>query len=493
MQIVRDLAGYTLGRSDLLRRAMSKKKASVMEKERQNFVYGNESEHVPGCIKNGISEATANKIYDEMIDFAKYAFNKSHAAAYAVVAYQTAYLKYYYPVEFMAALMTSVIDNSQKVSGYIYTCRQMKIPILAPDVNESEGAFSVSNGGIRYGMSAVKSVGKSVVQEIVAERKRGGVFCDLSDFIHRMNGKEVNKRTVENLIKAGAFDSLEGTRKQKIAVFASMIESVAQEKKKTIEGQMSLFDLVSEEEKQNYQIRFPDCGEYPKEVILGFEKEVLGFYISGHPLEEYEEKWKKNITAKTTDFILDDETQQAEVFDGQKVWIGGIITSKSVKTTKTNKRMAFLTLEDLTGTVEVLVFPVDYEKNRRYLEEEAKVFIQGRVTISEEAQGKLICERVVPFSNVPRELWIQFRDKEEYLQKNETLFSLIQDSDGKDTIVIYLAAEKAKKALPLNYSVEVNALLLSRLYPVFGEGNVKVIEKTIEDIDGKGAGSRRYR
>ncbi|MCX4269654.1 MAG: DNA polymerase III subunit alpha [Lachnospiraceae bacterium] len=480
MQIVRDLAGYTLGRSDLLRRAMSKKKASVMEKERQNFVYGNEKEGVPGCIKNGIDEATANKIYDEMIDFAKYAFNKSHAAAYAVIAYQTAYLKYYYPVEFMAALMTSVIDNSSKVSEYIYSCRQMKIPILAPDVNESEGGFSVSEGGIRYGMSAVKSVGKNVVQEIVKERKQGGAFLGLSDFIHRMNGKEVNKRTVENLIKAGAFDSLEGSRKQKIAVYTDMIESAAQERRKTIEGQMSLFDLISEEEKQNYQIHFPDCGEYPKDVLLGFEKEVLGFYISGHPLEEYEEKWKKNITAKTTDFILDDETHEAVVWDGQKVWIGGMITSKSVKTTKTNKRMAFLTVEDLAGTVEVLVFPMDYEKNRSYLNEEAKVFIQGRVSMSEEAQGKLICERVVPFSEVPRELWIQFANKEEYLQKSETLFSLIRDSDGTDSLVVYLAAEKAKKVMPSNYCVEVNGELLSRLYSTFGEGNVKVIEKGIE-------------
>ena len=380
----------------------------------------------------------------------------------------------------MAALMTSVIDNSSKVSEYIYSCRQMKIPILAPDVNESEGGFSVSEGGIRYGMSAVKSVGKNVVQEIVKERKQGGAFLGLSDFIHRMNGKEVNKRTVENLIKAGAFDSLEGSRKQKIAVYTDMIESAAQERRKTIEGQMSLFDLISEEEKQNYQIHFPDCGEYPKDVLLGFEKEVLGFYISGHPLEEYEEKWKKNITAKTTDFILDDETHEAVVWDGQKVWIGGMITSKSVKTTKTNKRMAFLTVEDLAGTVEVLVFPMDYEKNRSYLNEEAKVFIQGRVSMSEEAQGKLICERVVPFSEVPRELWIQFANKEEYLQRSETLFSLIRDSDGTDSLVVYLAAEKAKKVMPSNYCVEVNGEFLSRLYSTFGEGNVKVIEKGIE-------------
>jgi len=482
MQIVRDLAGYTLGRSDLLRRAMSKKKASVMEKERKNFVYGNEEEHVPGCIKNGIEEATANKIYDEMIDFAKYAFNKSHAAAYAVVAYQTAYLKYYYPVEFMAALMTSVIENSNKVSEYIYTCRQMNIPILAPDVNESETAFSVSGGRIRYGMSAVKSVGKSVVEEIVRERERGGNFISLSDFLNRMNGKDVNKRTVENLIKAGAFDSLEGTRKQKVSVYATMMDSIAQEKKQTIEGQMSLFDLISDEDRKYYEIRFPDCGEYEKGTKLRFEKEVLGFYISGHPLEEDEEKWKKNITAKTTDFIMDEETKEAGVWDGQKVWIGGMITAKSVKTTKTNKRMAFITLEDLTGIVEVLIFPNDFEKNKGYLKEEEKVFIQGRVSMTEEGQGKLICERIVPFSEVPRELWIQFRNKDEYLRLNQNLLSLLSDSDGTDQVIIYLADEKAKKVLPPNYSVEANSTLLSKLYPKFGEKNVKVIDKTIENM-----------
>ena len=293
MQIVRALGGYTLGRSDLLRRAMSKKKAAVMQKERQNFVYGNEAEGVPGCIRNGISEKVANKIYDDMIDFAKYAFNKSHAAAYAIVAYQTAYLKYHYPVEFMAALMTSVIDNPRKVAEYIYSCRQMGISILPPDINRGESGFSVDGKSIRYGLSAIKSVGKPVIEAIVAERKAGGEFRSLRDLIERLSGKEVNKRTIESFIKSGALDSLGGTRKQFMLVYVQIMDSVNREKKYAMTGQLSLFDLVGEEERKDYEIRMPDVGEYGKEELLAFEKEVLGIYVSGHPLDAL---WRKNIS-----------------------------------------------------------------------------------------------------------------------------------------------------------------------------------------------------
>ena len=357
MQIVRDLGGYTLGRSDLVRRAMSKKKAAVMAKERQNFVYGNEEEHVPGCIANGISEQTANKIYDEMTDFAKYAFNKSHAAAYAVVSYQTAWLKYYYPVEFMAALMTSVIDNPGKVAEYIMTCRQMGIGILPPDINQGEGVFSVTGRQIRYGLSAIKSVGRPVIESILEERNRGGRFTNLKNFIERLSGKEVNKRTIESFIKAGALDSLGGTRRQLMMAYAQVMDSVAQERKSSISGQMSLFDLMGEEEKQEYSIQLPDVGEFDKSQRLAFEKEVLGIYVSGHPLEEYESVWRKNISALSSDFALDEELGQPKIQDGIKAVIGGIVESKTVKYTKTNKTMAFFLLEDLVGTVEVVVFP----------------------------------------------------------------------------------------------------------------------------------------
>ena len=385
MQIVRDLAGYTMGRSDLVRRAMSKKKTAVMEKERQNFVYGNEAEGVKGCIANGIDEKTANHIYDEMIDFAKYAFNKSHAAAYAVVSYQTAYLKYYYPKEFMAALMSSVMDNVSKFSEYILTCRRMMdIAILPPDINEGESGFSVSGDGIRYGLSAIKSVGRPVVDAILEERKKNGIFSSMEDFINRMTNKEVNRRTIENFIKSGAMDSLPGTRRQKVAVAPILLDNKARERKNAWEGQMSLFDLVSEEEKKEYQVSFPDVGEYSKEELLAFEKDILGVYISGHPLDDYEGLWRKNITATSADFIVDEETEEAVVKDGMKVVIGGLVAGKVVKTTRSNQLMAFITLEDLMGSVEVIVFPKNYEADRDVLTEDSKIFIKGRVSLGDE-------------------------------------------------------------------------------------------------------------
>ena len=412
MQIVRDLAGYSLGRSDLLRRAMSKKKAAVMEKERKIFIYGDEETGVPGCIKNGIDEQTANKIYDEMIDFAKYAFNKSHAAAYAVVSYQTAWLKYYFPVEYMAALMTSVIDNPSKVSEYIYACRQMNIKILPPDINKGEANFSVDGGDIRYGLAAIKSIGRPVIKAIVEDREELGLFQNLEDFITRLSAKNVlNKRTIENLIKAGALDTLGGTRKQFMSIYVQIVDHVTQEKKNSMVGQMTLFDLVSEDQKEEFQIRMPDVGEYSKETLLAFEKEVLGIYVSGHPLEAYEEKWKKSISATTADFQLDEETGHTKVHDGAKEIIGGMITEKTIKHTKTNQMMAFITVEDLLGTVEVVVFPRDYEKNRDYLEVDSKVFVRGRVSEEDDKPSKLICEKIIPFEQTKKELWIQFPDK----------------------------------------------------------------------------------
>ncbi|HJB86731.1 MAG TPA: DNA polymerase III subunit alpha [Candidatus Dorea faecigallinarum] len=481
MQIVRDLAGYTLGRSDLLRRAMSKKKGDVMQKERQNFVYGNPEENVPGCIANGIDEKTANQIYDEMIDFAKYAFNKSHAAAYAVVAYQTAWLKYYYPVEFMAALMTSVIDNSGKVSEYIYTCRQMGIEILPPDINKGVGNFSVDNGKIRYGLAAIKSIGRPVIEAIIKEREAAGEFKTLKDFIERLSGKEVNKRTIESFIKSGAFDSLGGTRKQFMVIYLQVMDQVNRERKYSMTGQMSLFDMVSDDQKAEFDIPLPNVGEYEKETKLAFEKEVLGIYLSGHPLEEYEDKWKKNITRTTLEFQLDEETGRAKVHDGAKETVGGMITAKTIKYTKNNKVMAFLTLEDLAGSVEVIVFPKDYEKNQQYLEEESKVFIRGRVSEEDEADSKLICETVIPFEQTRKELWLQYPDKAAYLAGEQELFAMLADAEGDDTVIIYCRKEKAVKKLPPGRNVKADKVLLSRLTNYLGEACVKLIEKPIEN------------
>ncbi len=481
MQIVRDLAGYTLGRSDLVRRAMSKKKQSVMEQERKNFVYGNPEENVPGCIANGIDEKVANKIYDEMIDFAKYAFNKSHAAAYAVIAYQTAYLKYYYPLEYMASLMTSVQDHVVKVSEYILTCRRLGIEILSPDINEGEGRFSVSNNSIRYGISAIKSVGRPVIEGIIEEREAGGPFTSITDFLKRMGGKEMNKRAVENLIKAGACDCLPGCRQQKMLVFGKILDGIHQEKRHSMAGQMSLFDFVSKEERKDYEISLPNVGEYDKETLLGFEKEVLGVYISGHPLEEYESRWRKNITAVTSDFLLDEETNETKVKDGETVLVGGMITEKTIKYTKTNQQMAFLTIEDLVGTVEAVVFPRDYERNQALIQPEAKVFIRGRANVEEEKNGKVICEKVYSFDDVKRELWIQFADKEAFETQEETLYGVIADSDGADAIVVYLADRKAMKRLPASKNVEITSALIQTLADAFGKNNIKVVEKAIEN------------
>ena len=479
MQIVRDLAGYTWGRSDLVRRAMSKKKGKVMEQERKNFVYGNPEENVPGCIARGIDENVANKIYDNMIDFAKYAFNKSHAAAYAVVAYQTAYLKYYYPVEFMAALMTSVLDNTSKVSEYIYTCRQMGIAILPPDINEGEGGFSVSGQAIRYGLSAIKSIGRPVIDAIVEERKIRGPFTTLKDFITRLSGREVNKRTIENFIKAGALDGLEGNRRQKMMIYGSLLDALNQEKKTTMAGQMTLFDIAPEEDKAEYEIKLPNVEEYDKEVLLGFEKEVLGIYISGHPLEEYMERLKKNTNAVTTDFVLDEETGTLKVSDGAKVRIGGMITDKVIKYTKSNKAMAFITLEDLVGTVEIIIFPKDYERYAKYLENDAKVFVEGRVTAEEDRNGKLICEKIISFDEVKRELWLQFPSKSDFEEKEGALYGKMMDADGSEHVVIYLAAEKQMKRLPENRNVAITKELLEELGNFLGKDNVKVVEKSL--------------
>ncbi len=482
MQIVRELGGYTMGRSDLLRRAMSKKKAAVMEKERKSFVYGNEEDGIPGCIKNGIDEKTANKIYDEMIDFAKYAFNKSHAAAYAVVAYQTAYLKYYHPIPYMAALMTSVIDFPTKVSEYILHCRQIGIDILPPDINCGDSRFSVDGQSIRYGLSAIKSVGKSVIEDIVKEREEGGAYTTLNSFISRMSGKEVNKRTVENLIKAGALDCLEGNRRQKLLIYQQVMDSVQQEKKNSIDGQLSLLDLVGEEEKKDYIIQLPDVEEYAKETILAYEKEVLGIYISGHPLEQYTELLARNTTAKTSDFVPDEDTGLPNLLDGSKAVIGGMITNKTIKYTKNNQVMAFLTIEDLIGSVEVIVFPRYYERNVNLLEEENKVFVRGKVAAEDDRASKLICEKICLFTEVPKELWIQFSSKEEYQEKETEFFHQIDNSPGKDAVVIYLKKERAMKRLPSRQRVSIDSLNISEIYQTFGQENVKILEKSIEKM-----------
>lgn len=481
MQIVRDLAGYSYGRSDLVRRAMSKKKASVMEKEKNNFIYGNEEEGVEGCIRRGIPEEVARKIYDEMTDFAKYAFNKSHAAAYAVVAYQTAYLKCHYPVEFMAALMTSFMEHTGKITEYIMNCRKLGIGILPPDINEGNYRFTPYKGNIRYGLAAIKGVGRPVIDEIVSERESGGRYRSLKDFCMRLSGgKALNKRTMESFIKAGALDSLPGTRRQKMSIYISVMDGVNQERKNTVSGQMSLFDFAAPEEQEELDIAMPDVGEFDKEMILSFEKEVLGVYISGHPLEEYEELLRQNVTRTTADFAPAGDNGMPRVRDQEKAVIGGMIIARTVKTTRTNNLMAFITVEDMYGTVEVIVFPKDYEKNRLLLEEDRKVFIQGRVTVEEDRPAKMICSRIIPFDDLAQSLWLQFGTREEYQKAELWIYQTLAEYDGTDEVNIYLSGERAKKRLPNSHSTCVCPQLLEKFYEKFGNDNVKVVQKSIE-------------
>ncbi len=475
MQIVRELGGYTMGRSDLVRRAMSKKKQYVMEQERKNFTYGNPEEGVPGCVANGIDAQVADHIYDTMMDFAKYAFNKSHAACYAVVAYQTAYMKYYHPVEFMAALMTSVIDNPSKVAEYIMTSRSMGIQILPPDINVGENGFSVAGGQIRYALSAIKSVGRPVIDAVVAERDARGPYQNLGDFVTRVTDRDMNKRVVEHFIKAGAMDSLGGTRKQLLSVYLQVIDGIQQNRKNNLAGQLSLFDIAGEEEKVDYQVSLPDVGEYSKEMKLAFEKEVLGIYISGHPLEEYRDTWKKNITNTTADFALDEETGEPRVADGAKVTIGGMITEKKIKYTKNEKVMAFLQVEDLVGSVEVIVFPRDYEKYGNAVMEDSKVFIKGRVSVEEDKDAKLVCEQITTFEQMPKKLWIKFPTKDAFEQQRDTLFGILRGEEGKDNVVIYVENPKSMNPLSANWNVSAEVALIERLEEAFGEGNVKVV------------------
>ncbi len=474
MQIVRDLGGYTLGRSDLVRRAMSKKKQHVMEVERNNFVYGNPEENVPGCISKGIDEAAAKEIYNNMMDFAKYAFNKSHAACYAVVSYQTAFLKKYYPVEFMAALMTSVIENSTKVSEYINVCRSMGIKMVPPDVNTGEATFSVVDGKIGYALTAIKNVGRPIIEGLVEERNLRGPYMSLTDFVQRMATRDFNKRAMENFIKAGAFDSLGGTRKQYMHIYVQIMDSIASDKKNAMAGQMTLFDFASDDDKDEFVETLPDVGEYGKETKLAFEKEVLGIYVSGHPLEDMRALWKRNITATAADFMLDPDTDTVKINDGIKATIGGMITEKTIKYTKNNKAMAFIHVEDLYGSVEVIIFPKQFDQYSKLLLEDAKVFVSGRTSVEEDKDGKLVCEKISSFADAPKKLYIAMNNMADYMAKWESVSKILANSEGSDHVIIYLMEEKQQKDLAPQYVIHANDEIIDELRKICGDEAIKL-------------------
>ena len=484
MQIVRDLAGYSMGRSDLVRRAMSKKKTSVMEKERKNFVYGNKEENIPGCIANGISEEIANRIYDEMIDFAKYAFNKSHAACYAVVAYQTAFLRCYYPAEFYAALMTSFMDNMSKTAEYIDVVKSFGIRILPPDVNHAEVGFSVKDGAIRYGLSAVKGVGRSAAMQIITERNQHGPFKDFEDFVTRASAKGINKRAIEYFIQAGGTDEFPGNRRQKMIVLPMILENKAKEKNSSMAGQMTLADLLGEDSKdaEEFRITMPKLPEFDLSEILQFEKEALGFYLSGHPLDEFREVMNANITATSLSFNREAQTDREPLRDKQQVTVGGIITGIKNKITSKQQQMAFIEIEDMVGTIDVVVFPNTYQKKRELIRPDNKVFIFGSVDISDDANAKLIANNIYTFEEAPKELWLQFEDKDSYLKLAPQVDRILSEYKGLDQVSVYLKKEKAVKKLNRKQSVNVNNALLTTLYNLLSEINVKVTYKVLKKI-----------
>ena len=473
MQIVRDLAGYSLGRSDLVRRAMSKKKASVMAEERKNFVYG-VGDEVPGCVKNGIPAEVAEKIFDEMTDFAKYAFNKSHAACYAVVGYQTAWLKAHYPVEFMAALMTSVMDNAGKVSSYIEECKKMGIALLPPDINEGYGHFSVCDGKIRFGLAAIKNVGRGVVNALVAERDRDGLFLSMTEFCNRMESGEINKRCFESLIKAGAMDSLGGARSQYMAIYKSILDGIGQARKNNIEGQLNLFELDMGEGSYQLQDDLPNVAEFVPRDKLAMEKEVLGIYVSGHPLAEYENSLRRKISHSSIDFLPREEDEEGQqIPDETKVIVGGMIAGVSVKYTRNNDKMAFLTLEDFQGTIEIVVFPKVYQQYSELLLEEAVILVKGRSNVSADGEAKVIASQIQILhleATSSASIWLKIeKDREVPLQQ---ITAILARYHGEIPVYIYQESTKEKRKADRKNWVDGSLDMQEELKLLLGKGNV---------------------
>ena len=439
MQIVRDLAGYSLGRADLVRRAMGKKKLDVMAKERENFVHGKLDENgnveIPGCVRNGIDEASANKIFDEMSEFAKYAFNKSHAACYAVVAYQTAYLKAYYPAEFMAAMLNSFLGNLDKIPIYINECKKSNIAILKPDINKSYTKFTATDNSVRFGLGSIKNVGLAAVDAIVKERENGGEFKDFTDFAERIYGEAVNKKCIESLIRAGAFDNMGKTRCTLIASYEQIIDTIADSQKKNFTNQITMFDISnSEEDIQKMKYNYMEMDEFSEKELLSMEKEMLGIYISGHPLEKYRKQLDEvtNFNTVQIEETMEQMTagEKCDLQDGQSVKLAGVITKIKKKFTKSNKVMAFVTIEDLYGSCELIVFESCYNKCSNLLIEESLILCEGRISIRDENDITIIANQITELkSNSQRRLVIDITDLPE--ETKEKLRGTIKFFEGE--------------------------------------------------------------
>jgi len=494
MQIVRDIGGYSLGRSDLVRRAMSKKKHKVMEEERKNFIYGivdeNNNVTVPGAVRNGVSEKAANEIFDQMMDFASYAFNKSHAAAYAVVGYQTAYLKKYYPVEFFAAMLTSVMGNNDKVPFYIECCKRMGIEVLPPDINESGVTFTVVNNKVRFGLAAVKNVGKAVIVAIIKARVQKGWFVSFTDFCQKVSDGDINKRAVESLIKSGAFDSMGSYRSQILAIFEQVMDGIAGERKRNIDGQISLFDMSNNKMEANKDI-LPNIREFEKRNLLAMEKEMTGLYLSGHPLSEYSHEIGRFTSINTSEIFgrvsQDEEDAHGGAFelDNRRVIMAGIITSVKIKSTRNNSIMAFITLEDLYGSIETLVFPKVYEKFNKLVHEDSFVIIKGRISAREDEEPKLLAEDIKPLKkldndkkeDVDKKLYLKI-PRDRYEEIVTMLKPILSSTRGQTPVYLCLhgggSDKKNVRVANKELWVEINQDLLMKLYELLGEDSVKV-------------------
>ncbi|MFR8869448.1 DNA polymerase III subunit alpha [Paraclostridium sordellii] len=485
MQVVRDLGGYSYGRSDLVRRAMGKKKMDVMEKERQYFIHGkfddNGELEIEGCVRNGVPEDIGNKIFDDMIDFAKYAFNKSHAAAYGVLAYETAYLKAHYPVEFMAALITSVMGNTDKVVEYIRECNNLKIDVLKPDINKSFTKFSVEHNSIRFGLAAVKNVGVNVLNNIIAEREAGGEFKDFNEFCKRLDSKDSNKRIIESLIKCGAFDEMGDNRASLLLGYEKLLESISMDRKKNLAGQVSLFDGFGMDESMSNDIQnmytLPKVNELEEKERLYLEKEVLGMYVSGHPLSQYKEELKKNTTINNADLndSKDDYVSYLNLNE-KEVVMGGIIVNKTIRTTKRNDLMAIIELEDLYGVIEVIVFPQVLQKYNTIIQEDKIIYVEGRLSIKEDENAKLIAREIRDMSTESNQhkpnLYLKISSIEDKELVND-LISIVTKYPGDNDVYIY--AENIKQMYKWNHiKVNINENLIDELKHILPKTSIKV-------------------
>lgn len=482
MQIVRDLAGYTYGRSDLVRRAMGKKKMDVMLQEKEYFIHGKDDEEgnveIMGCVRNGVPESIAEEIFNQMVSFAEYAFNKSHAAAYAVVAYETAYLKAYYPVEFMAALMTSVMGDGVQIAKYIRNCKEMKIEVLPPSVIDSSKNFTVVGGKIHFGLLGVKNVGVGAIEEIIRSREVKGIPKDIFQFISNIDIHEINKKAVESLIKAGAFDCLNENRAQHLAVYESLIESAQSNSRKNIVGQMSLFQINSEEMELGDTVgKLPDVANFSQDILIGMEKEMLGVYLTGHPLENYEKQIARLVSITAEDLAHADTNEN--VTDGMKAVIAGIVSGKKTLVTKSNRQMAFLDIEDLYGQIEVVVFPNIYERYLQLIKEESILVINGTINFKEDEAPKILADKIIhieAFGIPSNESLVKIKVPKsiEEVRGLNIIKELILNNKGKHPVMIYI--EESGKKLKTNKDlwVEPNQSFISAIEALVGKENIKV-------------------